>query len=234
MLLGSGQGADDLVAEAFAKVLKRLAAGGGPDSAFRSYLMTTIRTTLYKQLAADRMVDRQVELSQLSLPMWHPDPVVDKLETELAVRALRSLPERWQRVLRLLEVEGNTTATVGQRLGLRANAVSALAFRARDALRLAYLQMHVNGAVPERCRETTTNLAAWLCGRLTRSLRLRVYQHLQDCQRCARAADELTDLLAQMRRTVPLAVADPPVPPAPRSAEATPQAVPTGGGSHDH
>jgi DNA-directed RNA polymerase specialized sigma24 family protein len=36
--------ADDLVVEAFRQVLRRLRAGGGPTIAFRTYLITTIRT----------------------------------------------------------------------------------------------------------------------------------------------------------------------------------------------
>jgi DNA-directed RNA polymerase specialized sigma24 family protein len=40
----AGDQADDLVAEAFRQVLRRLRAGGGPTTAFRTYLITTIRT----------------------------------------------------------------------------------------------------------------------------------------------------------------------------------------------
>src|SRR3954452_4927101 len=38
-----GPDADDLVSEAFAKVLTVLQAGGGPDVAFRAYLLTSVR-----------------------------------------------------------------------------------------------------------------------------------------------------------------------------------------------
>src|ERR1044071_8065733 len=38
-----GPDADDLVAEAFAKVLTVLQTGGGPDVAFRAYLLTAVR-----------------------------------------------------------------------------------------------------------------------------------------------------------------------------------------------
>src|SRR3569623_1422991 len=41
--LVSGPDADDLVSEAFAKVLNVLLAGGGPDVAFRAYLLTAVR-----------------------------------------------------------------------------------------------------------------------------------------------------------------------------------------------
>jgi RNA polymerase sigma factor (sigma-70 family) len=206
-LLGSVQGADDVVSESFAKVLNRLLAGGGPTTAFRSYLLTTIRTTLYKQLAADRMVDRQVELSEPSEPQT--DPLMDQLDAGFAVRAFHTLSQRWQSVLWHLEVEDKSTATVASLLGIHPNAVAALVFRARDALRVAYLQMHVNTDVRDGCRESALNLAAWLCGRLHRAQRTRVEQHLDGCDRCTCAAAELSELVAQLRRWVPLMVCQP-------------------------
>jgi RNA polymerase sigma factor (sigma-70 family) len=206
-LLGSTQGADDIVSESFAKVLNRLLAGGGPTTAFRSYLLTTVRTTLYKQLAAERMVDRQVELSEPSA--IQTDPVMDQLDAGFAVRAFQTLSQRWQSVLWHLEVEDKSTATVAALLGIHPNAVAALVFRARDALRVAYLQMHVNTDVKDGCRESAVNLAAWLCGRLHRAQRTRVEQHLDCCETCARAAVELSELVAQLRRWVPLMVGQP-------------------------
>jgi RNA polymerase sigma factor (sigma-70 family) len=200
LLLGTDQGADDLVAEAFAKVLHRLAGGGGPHTAFRSYILTTVRTTLYKQVSADRLVDRTTELSTLSLGVSHDDTVLARFENTAASRAFHSLPGRWQLVLRYLEFEGLTTSVAAERLGMQANAVSALAFRARDALRLAYLQMHVNTDVAAECDESAANLAQWVCGRLKRSVRDRVRQHVGDCARCAGSVAELTDLAAQLGR----------------------------------
>src|SRR6478752_1857548 len=42
MLVG-GPDSDDLVSDAFVKVLNVLLAGGGPDVAFRAYLLTAVR-----------------------------------------------------------------------------------------------------------------------------------------------------------------------------------------------
>ena len=200
VLLGTDQGAEDLVAEAYAKVLHRLASGGGPRTAFRSYILTTVRTTLYKQMSADRLMDRTAELSTLSLGVSQDDTVLAEFENSAVSRAFNSLPGRWQLVLRYLEFDGLTTTAAAERLGMQANAVSALAFRARDALRLAYLQMHVNMNVSAQCHEAAANLAQWVCGRLKRSVRARVRQHVGDCSRCADSVAELTDLAASLRR----------------------------------
>src|SRR6202453_1666810 len=44
--------ADDVVSEAFARVLARFKRGGGPDSSFRPYLLTTVRRVAYDRFKA--------------------------------------------------------------------------------------------------------------------------------------------------------------------------------------
>ncbi|GAB2834355.1 RNA polymerase sigma factor [Lentzea nigeriaca] len=202
-LIGTSQGADDLVSDAFVKVFNRIVAGGGPTEAFRAYLLTTVRTTFYKQVARDRMFDRRVEVTELLLPAEENDPVTEGLDAQLASRALDSLPVRWRSVLVLLELDRLSTSAVADVLGMRPNAVAALAFRAREGLRLAYVQMHVKAAAEETCREAVGNLAALLAGRKGRTVRQRVRDHLALCDNCTGAAREVTDLLAQLGRSVP-------------------------------
>jgi RNA polymerase sigma factor (sigma-70 family) len=201
-LLGSSDDAEDVVSEAFAKVLDRLLGGGGPTVAFHSYLLTTIRRTTYKRWLADRRIDRLAGLDQL--PLVASDPLVDRLDVCLAARAFRSLSQRWRMVLWYQEVQNMPTATIARILDIRPNAVSALAFRAREALRLAYLQVHVNTAVDDRCRESAEHLVLWLCGRLARGQRSRVEQHVNECDRCSVAASEVGGLMAELSMTVPI------------------------------
>ena len=53
-LARSGAEADDLVSDAFAKVLDAVRAGGGPESAFRAYLLTALRHTAYDKTRRDK------------------------------------------------------------------------------------------------------------------------------------------------------------------------------------
>ena len=69
-------------------------------------------------------------------------------------QAFASLPERWQLVLWHTEVEGRSAAEVAPILGLAPNAVAALAYRAREGLRQAYLNAHIHAGPPEACRPT--------------------------------------------------------------------------------
>ena len=58
--------ADDLVSEAFAKVLDTLRAGRGPDSAFRAYLLTALRHTAYDKPRRDHKVTLSDDVTTLS------------------------------------------------------------------------------------------------------------------------------------------------------------------------
>jgi len=156
---------------------------------------------MYRQWAADRMIDRQAELAEV--PQVEADPLIRRLDLFLTVGAFRRLSGRWRAVLWYLEVENMSMVQAAGMLGMQPNAVAALAFRAREALRIAYLQMHVNTEVADGCREAAEHLVAWLCGRLHRGLRFRVAQHVNDCGQCAGAAGELSDLVAELRRMVP-------------------------------
>ena len=68
------------------------------------------------------------------------DTAVEGFESAAAARAFASLPERWQLVLWHTEVEGQKPADVAPLLGMSANSVSALAYRAREGLRQAFLR----------------------------------------------------------------------------------------------
>jgi DNA-directed RNA polymerase specialized sigma24 family protein len=55
-LARSAAEADDLVSEAFARVLDALRHGKGPDTSFRSYLLTSVRHVAYDKGRKDRRV----------------------------------------------------------------------------------------------------------------------------------------------------------------------------------
>lgn len=106
LMAGGRDAADDLVAEAFLKVLRRVRAGGGPTQAFRSYLITTIRTTYYTELRQRRWIDPHVDPDVLSIPAdTGGDPVLAAWDSAAVRAAVRTLPPRWQQVIWLLEAQ---------------------------------------------------------------------------------------------------------------------------------
>jgi DNA-directed RNA polymerase specialized sigma24 family protein len=54
-----GHDADDLVSEAFAKTLSLLQSGGGPDVAFRAYLLTSVRRLHVDRIRAAKRSSRR-------------------------------------------------------------------------------------------------------------------------------------------------------------------------------
>ena len=157
--------ADNVVAETFAKILDLLHRGGGPDDAFRPYLLTAVRRAAYDRHRAERrqLVTDEMETFDRGVPF--ADPAVADLERTMIARAFASLPERWQAVLWHTEIEGARPADVAPLLGLTANGVAALAYRAREGLRQAYLQMRPR---PGRRRLPDLGRGQGLGGRLDR------------------------------------------------------------------
>jgi RNA polymerase sigma factor (sigma-70 family) len=200
--------ADDLVSEAFAKVLDTLRAGAGPDVAFRAYLLTTLRRTAYDKTRRDRKVELFDDVSRVrgmsaeSVSVPFSDPAVARLERTLAARAFARLPERWQAVLWHTEIEGQSPADVAGLLGLTPNGVSALAYRAREGLKQAYLQVYLADNPERRCRATTDRLGAWTRGGLSSREKAQVEAHLDECARCRALAAELRDVNSGLRAVV--------------------------------
>lgn len=197
--------ADELVSEAFARVLDVLRAGRGPDSAFRAYLFTALRHIAYDRTRRERRFELTDDVSTVGGvdpgALYQPfvDPAVAELDRGLAVRAFTRLPERWQAVLWHMEIEGQSPAEVGPMFGLTGNAVSALACRAREGLRQAYLQVHLADTTSGRCRATTDKLGAWTRERLSRRETVQVETHLDRCARCRELAAELADVNSGLR-----------------------------------
>ncbi|MFI6677745.1 sigma-70 family RNA polymerase sigma factor [Kribbella sp. NPDC050470] len=187
--------ADDLASDAFAKVLDALRAGGGPDISFRAYLLTTVRRVHVDRIRSGRKVQATDDIASYERePEGFNDPTVTGFESGAAAKAFASLPERWQAVLWHTEVEGEKPAAIAPLLGLTANGVSALAYRAREGLRQAYLQQHLADVAGDRCRWTTERLGAYVRGGLTKRENRNVREHLDDCAKCTAVYLELVEV----------------------------------------
>ena len=186
--------ADDLVSEAYVRIYQRVLAGGGPDGAFRPYLYTTIRN-LASRWGGDRHDVNVDDMGDFEDPSAAEDPVAVALDRTLTVRAFRALPERWQSVLWYTEVEGMDPHEVAPILGLTANGVAALAYRAREGLRKAWLQAHVSAASTSgECQWAIERLGDFARNGLTARERIRVSDHLATCARCSIISEEVDEV----------------------------------------
>ncbi|MEC3978903.1 sigma-70 family RNA polymerase sigma factor [Amycolatopsis sp. H20-H5] len=194
---------DDLVSEAFSKVLDVLREGRGPDSVFRAYLLTVLRHKAYDKTRNDRRVelteDVTTTVNSVLIAVPFNDTVVAELERALASKAFTQLPERWQSVLWRTEIEGKSPSDIAPEFGLTANGISALAYRAREGLRQAYLQVHLSEASAKPCKPTIKLLGAWTRGGLTKRETLRVDEHLLVCESCHALSVELAAISSAFR-----------------------------------
>jgi RNA polymerase sigma factor (sigma-70 family) len=123
--------ADDLVSESFARVLRAIMAGGGPNSAFRAYLITTIRnvaTNWARSEPVSASLESLLELADATDQIAR----IDRRDT--VAKAFESLPERWQAALWYSEVEGLSGKEMGALFNIRPSAVAMLTMRARRGL----------------------------------------------------------------------------------------------------
>ena len=191
----AGQGdADDLVSDAFTKVLTVLQRGGGPDLAFRAYLLTAVRRLHVDRIRSGSRLRPVDDLTPFDPGVPFHDTAVAGFDNATAAKAFASLPERWQMVLWHTEVEQQKPADIAVLLGMSANSVSALAYRAREGLRQAFLSMHAADPDDVDCGWTRDHLGAYVRGGLSRRDVARVDEHLEDCRACAAVYLELTEV----------------------------------------
>ncbi|WP_434094582.1 sigma-70 family RNA polymerase sigma factor [Streptomyces jumonjinensis] len=214
--------ADDLTAEVFARTLQAVRGGAGPQQAVRAYLLTTVRrvaagwtrTAKREQLvedfavfAADAARGADAATGE-TLELGADVRAMHEAEQSLALQAFRSLPERWQAVLWHTTVEEESPSDVAPLFGLTANATAVLASRAREGLKQAYLQAHVNSAVISGgdCARYADRLGAYARGGLRMRAERGLRKHLEECARCRLTVGELEHVNAGIPALLPVAV----------------------------
>ncbi|MDN5558595.1 MAG: sigma-70 family RNA polymerase sigma factor, partial [Ruaniaceae bacterium] len=186
---------DDLVSDAFANVLGQLREGKGPNVSFRAYLLTALRHLHIRTARSERRLQVTDDERQLDQPVEDPDVALRAFEDESVRKAFESLPESWQVALWHIEVERERPAQVAPLLGVSANAVSALTYRAREGLRQAYLRQHVQAADSDAlCRSVIEQLPSYVRSKLSKSNTAAVSEHLEECRECYAAFLELTEV----------------------------------------
>jgi RNA polymerase sigma factor (sigma-70 family) len=211
--------AEDLTGEVFARTLQAIRGGSGPQSAVRAYLLTTVRrvaatwgsTARREQLVEDFAVfavsaagsSAADETEELGADV----EAMHAAERSLAIKAFRTLPERWQTVLWHTAVEDESPSSVAPLLGLTPNATAVLAHRAREGLRQAYLQAHVSSSLTAEgeCARYADRLGAHARGGLRLRADRELNRHLKDCARCSAASVELADLNSALKGLLPVA-----------------------------
>ncbi|MEU5593953.1 sigma-70 family RNA polymerase sigma factor [Streptomyces sp. NPDC020298] len=212
--------ADDLTAEVFARMLQAVRGGSGPEYAVRAYLLTCVRRVAAqwtKSSRREQLVDDFAVFAAQSARAPEDDGTLglgadvramQEAEQSLAMRAFRSLPERWQAVLWHTEVEDESPSQVATLFGLDANGTRVLASRAREGLKQAYLQAHVSAALTddEGCARYADQLGTYARRRLRTRAERGLRKHLEECARCRLAAAQIEEVAGGIPAVVPVAV----------------------------
>ncbi len=193
------QAAEDLVADAFTRVLASLKRGNGPTTDFRNYLFTTIRRTAITGYAkTDPEIDI-ADFGSLEHSAQFPATPPPRIFGDGVIGdAFLSLPPRWQQALWYIEVEGLPVGDAAKLLGLTANSTSALVYRAREGLRTAYLENYVRADRRHEC-PSRRDLVAYVRGKCGEAVRARVHHHVEACDGCAAAADDISHVGVKLR-----------------------------------
>ena len=129
VITGSRQEAEDLSQDAFARLWERwdvVAAMDNPTGYLHRTAMNLFRSRYRRAVLAARRT--------IGAPAPRDDyELVD--DRQVALHALRALPQRQRAAIVLTEVMGYTAEEAGDMLGIRASTVRALHFQARSALR---------------------------------------------------------------------------------------------------
>lgn len=199
-LVGSSE-AEDVASEAFTNVVGAIERGAGPDELFRPYLYTVIRNvaaTEFRRRA--RHTDAEVDFDAFEDPGPDASTEMARAADRTALgRAFSTLPERWQTVLWYTEVEGLRPRHVAPLVDLQPGAVSSLAFRARQALRAAWIQEHLaTEGLPDECRRQLAAFGAYEAGTLSARDRRRLEAHIRDCVHCPPVLDDTRRLAGRI------------------------------------
>jgi len=189
---------DDLASESFLRIYTALRRGKGPVGDLRPYLHVTIRrvAAAWSLRPANVPLDSVEDRGKAPAFELQED---QRVNHELLEEAMRSLPGRWQYVLRVTATGGRQTAHLAETLGIAPAAVAALKFRARQGLAAAWVQTHVPvaDAVGEH-KWTRERIGAAHRRLLSRAHQKRHIDHLSECEDCRAISDDAIDLASSL------------------------------------
>ncbi len=175
--------AEDLVSIATLRFIERLSAGAGPTDHPGAYLTTSIRNIAVDEQKSRAASNVSLEVTDEMGEAPHDEPRLELLLELAAVReAFARLPPAQRKVLHDTVIDGRRPRELADEYGVRANAVSAQASRARRSLaielRFVLLERHGCAAGEEHREELART------GEATSEA---AREHLEHCRRCSAA-----------------------------------------------
>lgn len=195
---------DDVVQESFTRLLEGLqdTESDPITGPFRQYLYVVIR----------QVIESSDSNSYIPIPFQPQLFAPDDLDASIADRALisvayESLSKEWKTILWYTEVEQLTAAEISPFLGISPNAVSALAYRAREGLRSAWLQAHIQStSISSECENVVGLLGLYVRGSLGPRKSSKIQAHIRACESCEALLEEINSVARSLRANALFAV----------------------------
>lgn len=190
--------AEDLTAETFARVLRALSGGLGPQESVLGYILVALRGEASRaaELAAESVPvapETIAEFLEVS-----PDFVAKLSERDQIVRAFVALPGETRQILWAVDIEGLSSSDAAEQLGTTAGALRVSLYRARKRLATSYLQQYVEVSDPT-CLPFARRLASLARQSLGTRDSAEVSAHLAGCAACTAQLERLRLLAQQLR-----------------------------------
>lgn len=189
-----GPEAEDIAAEAFARVLDTVRQGDGPLEAFRAYLLRSVA-----QVAQNARAQRSLSEGGLG----YGDATLEALDEHFIARAYDQLTPEQREILWYIDVERLPLGDAATMLGVAPGTAATLAAEARDALGREYLQVHLEQRADQPgCAATLERVPTYLRGGVTTLQRMRIDRHIGGCGSCSLAVAELNEIGAGLREVL--------------------------------
>ncbi|WP_040496002.1 RNA polymerase sigma factor [Ilumatobacter nonamiensis] len=193
--------ADDVVSEVFCNTLRALRGGSGPSPVMlRPYLLRSVRNTVIKIRTRSDTGHAEPTAPQA---LDRPDERDPFFAAGAVSSAFGAVSDRHRRVLWSVEVEGTPTRAVAESENIAAPAAASLAYRARCALRRAYIAESVSPTSVPACVPIRALIPGFVSGGLRASKAEMVRQHGDECADCARVVEAARDLQSSLSNRSP-------------------------------
>ena len=183
---------EDLVVEAYTKILRAIRSGKGPQDTFRPYLYAAIRNaSITRHHKAGDTLPGLEEVSSGAMSV--EGEVISGIDSERISRVFYAMKPAQRRILWMSEVEERPVAEIAEELGISKTNVSTSTQRARQEFVRLWTQDHVrtDGVEPGSEHEyVLTHAGDYLAGNPRQRMRARVEAHLAECPDCVAKLDE--------------------------------------------
>lgn len=189
-----GPEAEDIAAEAFARVLDTVRQGDGPLEAFRAYLLRSV-AQVAQNARSRRGLSGQVG--------GYGDATLEALDQHFIARAYDQLTPEQREILWYIDVERLPLGDAATMLGVAPGTAATLAAEARDALGREYLQVHMEQRADQPgCAATLERVPTYIRGGAGTLQRMRIERHIGGCASCSLAVAELNEIGAGLREVL--------------------------------